>query len=426
MLRWRRTGMLCCAAMLAVTWTSVATGAVLTFGDGTGFVENRRDNTPSSQTSLLSGGSLTLTEAVNGQARSVFYGSRIGTQNWTAAFDYTYAGGSGADGFTFAVQSSSANALGNGGGALGYGSGSASAGIPSSAAYVFDVYRNRVDLHAGGGGVRAERSPDAINLRSGQTVHVTLDYFDDSVLTARLDQGSSSFTRSYALKLGRTVGADAYFGFTGATGGLNAKQVITNFALTTGNTAAPAVKREMNIVAPGDPLIAVTEGQTTTRANSPNEGAAQAIDANPLTKYLNFDKSNTGFIVTPSIGATQLTGIALRAANDANLYPQRHPASVIVYGSNDGGVTFASAVTGTLNWSSPTSLEWRAYAVVGNVPSYTTYKVIFPTINDASNANSMQIADVDLYGIPSSPIPEPAVGAGMAMMGGALCRRRVR
>src|SRR6185503_18475964 len=52
-----------------------------------------------------------------------------------------------------------------------------------------------------------------------------------------------------------------------------------------------------DVTVPGDPIVG-------TSNNTPgSEGVANAIDNQP-TKYLNFDRLNTGFTVTPSVGAT--------------------------------------------------------------------------------------------------------------------------
>ena len=65
-----------------------------------------------------------------------------------------------------------------------------------------------------------------------------------------------------------------------------------------------------DVTVPGDPIVASSN-------NSPgSEGVANAIDNQP-TKYLNFDKLNTGFTVTPSVGGTIVIGLSLTSANDA-------------------------------------------------------------------------------------------------------------
>ena len=78
----------------------------------------------------------------------------------------------------------------------------------------------------------------------------------------------------------------------------------------------PAQAQLSDVTQPGDPLI-------PSSSNSPEgEAVANAIDGQP-TKYLNFDSCQnnnfipSGFIVTPSIGATHMRGISLQSANDA-------------------------------------------------------------------------------------------------------------
>ena len=56
-----------------------------------------------------------------------------------------------------------------------------------------------------------------------------------------------------------------------------------------------------------------------------------------------------------------------------------------------------------------------------NDDGYLAYRVTFPTLRDAATANSMQIGEVDLLGI---PIPEPASLCLLAFAGFALLRRR--
>ena len=114
---------------------------------------------------------------------------------------------------------------------------------------------------------------------------------------------------------------------------------------------------QSDVTQPGDALIA-------SSSNSPgSEGVANAIDGQP-TKYLNFDLDNdatggpkpAGFVVTPSVGATRVTGIALQSANDA---ADRDPKTVTLEGSNDASVT---------NFTSGT---WESIVTLTNIPSWT-------------------------------------------------------
>src|SRR5439155_16601595 len=92
-----------------------------------------------------------------------------------------------------------------------------------------------------------------------------------------------------------------------------------------------------DVTQPGDPIVA-------TSNNSPgSEGVANAIDNAP-TKYLNFDKVNTGFTVTPRSGLSIVSGLTLTSANDA---PDRDPADFVLSGSYDGS-NFVNIASGTV------------------------------------------------------------------------------
>src|SRR5678809_258293 len=92
-----------------------------------------------------------------------------------------------------------------------------------------------------------------------------------------------------------------------------------------------------DITQPGDPIV-------PTSNNSPgSEGVANAIDNQP-SKYLNFDKLNTGFTVTPRVGLSVVQCITLTSANDA---PERDPASYVLSGSYDGS-NFTQIASGTV------------------------------------------------------------------------------
>src|SRR5215469_939327 len=109
-------------------------------------------------------------------------------------------------------------------------------------------------------------------------------------------------------------------------------------ALLTG--AAYGQYAQKNVVQPGDPIIA-------SSANSPSsEGVANAIDGT-TAKYLNFDMANdaktAGFIVTPSVGDTWVTGIGIETANDG---PERDPADMTLEGSNDAITNYTDG-----NWT---------------------------------------------------------------------------
>src|SRR5512134_359369 len=90
--------------------------------------------------------------------------------------------------------------------------------------------------------------------------------------------------------------------------------------------AATVQAQLADVTQPGDPIVG-------TSNNTPgSEGVANAIDNQP-TKYLNFDRLNTGFTVTPRVGLSVVQFLTLTSANDA---PERDPATYVLSGSYDG------------------------------------------------------------------------------------------
>ena len=149
-----------------------------------------------------------------------------------------------------------------------------------------------------------------------------------------------------------------------------------------------------DIILPGDEVVATSD-------NSPGgEAAPNAIDDNPFTKYLNFDKVDTGLTITTGGGV--VTGLALTSANDA---PDRDPANFILSGSNDDGATFTEIASGDV----PEFVERfeRQTVSFDNDIAYTTYELIFPTTVGPSDC-CMQIAEIELLvGTPEAGGDEP-------------------
>ena len=132
------------------------------------------------------------------------------------------------------------------------------------------------------------------------------------------------------------------------------------------------------------------------------EGVEHAID-NVGQKYLNFLDFNSGFNVTPQIGATVLNSIRVYPANDA---PGRDPAAYRLAGSNDG-TRFTLISEGTLslpddrNAGSDAPLTIFEEIRFANTTAYTSYQVTFPDLKDADAAVAMQVGEVELIGLPA-------------------------
>jgi hypothetical protein len=207
--------------------------------------------------------------------------------------------------------------------------------------------------------------------------------------------GSGFFGNVITTAQGYNYGASATFtnmDTSVTSSDLNNYTYASTTPLTAGQTAAPA----------GPPPPAPTaiynnsSGTYITRAiptsnNSPsNEGASNAFDNNPNTKYLNFDKQNAGVTVQLNTGRV-VTGFKLTTANDA---VERDPSSYKLYGSNDGS-------TWTLIQQGQLSLSDNRFAVSGeitvtNANPYVYYFMIFPTIKNNAG-NSVQIAEITYY-----------------------------
>lgn len=143
-----------------------------------------------------------------------------------------------------------------------------------------------------------------------------------------------------------------------------------------------------DVTQPGDPIIAIPPNQSPS-----SEGVSNAIDNSSGTKYLNTVKLNCGFAVTPSVGATIVTGVRLTSANDV---PTRDPAEFILSGSNDNGATFKQIAQRPV----PTFAARFAAQTISftNSASYQAYRLIFSKLQGGSGADFFQIAEVELLG----------------------------
>ncbi len=173
-------------------------------------------------------------------------------------------------------------------------------------------------------------------------------------------------------------------------------------------------------------------GQNST-PGSGNENANFSIDGNTGTKYLNFGETNTGYIVTPTIGLSNVTGLTLSTGGDAN---ERDPITFSLYGSTTQVASATPGATFNLSDFTAITLDQNAGLDVdpgrnftnptinfANAGAYTTYLLVFPTIRDSGAANSMQISEAILTG---EAVPEPSsfVLLGLGALGLVTRRRR--
>jgi hypothetical protein len=188
------------------------------------------------------------------------------------------------------------------------------------------------------------------------------------------------------------------------------------------------------ILSPADPILAIDQTiRITPQSSFPAaEHPGLGIDHNHLTKYLNFGENNSGLIITNAQGPVDVNFMQIRTANDA---PDRDPASYELWGTNDPIQSQQhSNGLGGENWtlisSGPLSLpagrrELGPIVTINSPTNYQSYKLLFPTVKNATAANSMQIADVQ-FATSLSMIPEPSTVALVALGLAAVAASRRR
>jgi peroxiredoxin len=172
--------------------------------------------------------------------------------------------------------------------------------------------------------------------------------------------------------------------------------------------------------------VKITQPDDLIFASSDNsrgsEGAANAIDNDKATKYLNWDSgrdgsqigtfSPSGFAVQPAAGPTVVTGMGIRCANDA---PDRDPDVVVLEGSNDANLTSYESgiwtpITTISNIAAGFTVRWKSQEFLfSNDTPYRNYRWRVEATRIMPNRCCMQVAEVWLTGsAPSNQAGSPA------------------
>lgn len=181
--------------------------------------------------------------------------------------------------------------------------------------------------------------------------------------------------------------------------------------LAAGQTAAPATSTvDWKTVNTNSTPVVISNIYPTSYNSPPGEGAANAFDGNPNTKYLNFDKANAGVTVKLSQGRV-VKKFTITTAND---YSGRDPTSYKLYGSNDG-TNWTLIKQDSLSLSE--SRYWTSPEIqTGNTNAYVYYFILFPTTKAGQgcgeNCNSMQIGEVTYYYDLNDGVTSTATGSG--------------
>ena len=224
--------------------------------------------------------------------------------------------------------------------------------------------------------------------------------------------GSGFFGNVISTAQGYNYGASASFtnmDTSVSSADLNNYTFASSTPLAAGQTAGPPPPSPTAIYN-NSSNVYITNHYPTSNNSPAGEGAAQAFDNNPNTKYLNFDKKNAGVTVKLNVGR-KVTGFTLTTAND---FSGRDPTSYKLYGSNDG-VNWALVQEGGLSlsetryWTSPT-------IAVTNANAYVFYYIFFPTTKSGDgcglNCDSMQIAEITFYYDANDTTTSTATGSG--------------
>jgi len=179
-----------------------------------------------------------------------------------------------------------------------------------------------------------------------------------------------------------------------------------------------------NVLGASDPILAIHAAQDSRYPGA--ESPANLVDGS-TNKYLNFGATNSGFIVTPAMGPTTVDSFQITTANDS---AERDPAEWLLYGTNDAIVSgdntegnaeiWTLICGGTMFLPDERNTLGPLYQVANQDQPYASYKMLFTGLKDGGAANSMQIAEIQFYGI-----PEPATICLLGMGGLALIRRRL-
>ncbi len=353
----------------AITGPTTATaGSFVTGfgGDGTGWTFNSAGIGGTPVTTDM----LTLTDGANGESRSAFFNTQVQpTGGFTVAFTYTPGGSLGADGTTFTLQNDPRGtaALGGGGGSFGYN------GIINSVAVELNIYTGAAGGIGTALGTAATPIPAAtpvtpVTLNSGDPISVILVYNASAqTITETLTDSIASTTKTTTfggVNLLSLLGStSAYMGFTGATGGANSIQTVSNFVYVptttvptigltqggTGNLVLTAANTFPGTVTVGNGTLTLSGNGALTAAPAASAVQTLVFGANVTggTFTLTFNGQTTAPITWDPTPATLVSNIqaALNALSTIGT------GNTLVAGTGPFTITFQNALA---NRSVPT------------------------------------------------------------------------
>ncbi len=167
-------------------------------------------------------------------------------------------------------------------------------------------------------------------------------------------------------------------------------------SLSLSNNTLPAggsgfTPNPLNILLPTDTITA-------------SDGAANTsfLDNGTINNVFSTNAGTETLTVTPGVGPTIVTGIALSNANNSTSPGTADPQSFLVEGSNNG--TTFTAITPTAVAIPPYTAEGQTQTFTFvNATSYTTYRIILTS----SNPSLLELSQLQLLGTVATTTPTP-------------------
>ncbi|CAA6677829.1 MULTISPECIES: glycosyl hydrolase family 95 catalytic domain-containing protein [unclassified Lentimonas] len=174
-------------------------------------------------------------------------------------------------------------------------------------------------------------------------------------------------------------------------------------------TLAHANAPAQNILVPKDIAVAIKDtvkgGPNVLIGaddNSEHEQVSKVFDGNIGSKHFNKGKQ-AGFVVSPGIGASIVTGIRFATGNDKT---ERDPLRITIEGSNSAEAFHLGAAEFSLIYEGPSGLgsqqgrqSWGQTIPIENATAYKNYRVIV-TKTRGGNRTGVQYGEVELFGVP--------------------------
>lgn len=325
-----------------------------------------------------------LTDNQGGEASSAFFNTPLSIADFTAAFTYQDVTTGGADGFSFSLENSTAGptALGGSGGDIGI------VGVTPSVNFDFDIYGGNSPnggnaggfaLNTDGGGPAPYASTTPVQIAGGDPINVFISYHSSAggaemtlvdTVTAGVFQ-TSVFPGDFTSILGAS---SAYFGFTGATGGAHATQVITNFILLYDTPNISILKAPTNVNASIGQSITFTVGAAgspplTYQWRRSGTNIAGATGSSFTITNVQLSDAGNYTVVVGSLNTTATATVSAKLTVSGSVSASLTPSTAAIFSGLSE--TFVVSASGT----PPLTYQWfnGSSPIAGATgPSYTT------------------------------------------------------